>query len=179
MKLSQEMIHKSLTLKKFYLYPWFSSSIEPRYSINLIKIKDKEYIEIEFELSGDVKITDVNIINDNEQIIFIIKGRTNQSFEDEVYNGSKEFEFQPIIKRFINLPEVDILNQSFFDRIFGKDKNEKKKQYEIIILKEDNINNIIKKDNSQFGIYTIQIPIQRIETNKFKENEESTISYKG
>ena len=77
--------------------------------------------------------------------LFLIKGKTNQSFDDEVKNRFKEFEFQPIMKRFINLPEVDIVNQLFFDRIFGKDKNEKKKLYEIIILTEHNINNIIKK----------------------------------
>lgn len=170
MKLSQGMNNTNLTFKKFYINSKgihiFSSAIEPRYTTNLIQIKDEEYIEIEFELSGEVDIKEINHINDKEQIIFTIKGETKQSFDGEI--DKKEFEFQPIINRFIN--ETQVNDQTFFGRIFGKDENVKKKEYEIFVLKKSNI---IKTDRSKFGIYTIQIPIKRNEQdNSFEENTE-------
>ena len=118
-----------------------------------------------------MNITYQNNIIDKEQIIFIIKGTTKEIFDGEVNN----FEFQPIINRFITESEEGY--QTFFGRIFKRDKNIKKREYEIIILKEDNKGNkgnIINKDYSE---YTIQIPIQRAEVEtSFEENEEDTKS---
>ena len=173
MKLSPKMNGENLSFKKFYINSKgihiFSSGLEPRYSVNLIQIKEQEYIVIEFELSGEVEITELNHIIDKEQIIFLIKGTTKQVFDDEI----NKFEFQPIINRFITVSEEG--NQTIFGRIFRRDKNIKKREYEIIIfLKEEN-KSYINKKYSECGINTIQIPIQRSEVQtSFEENEEDT-----
>ena len=157
MKLSQENQEKEIKFKKFLINSKgvhiFSSSLEPKYSSKLIKIKDKEYIEIEFGLSGDVKNIDIyEPIIGKEQIIFIIKGKTNQKL-----NGENEFEFRPIINKYITVPE-----DGKFWGIFNKNS----KEYEIKIENykdfESNKDKYIKK-NSEYGIYTIQIPIKREE----------------
>jgi hypothetical protein len=87
-----------------------------------------------------------------EQIIFIIKGKTNQKL-----NGENEFEFRPIINKYITVPE-----DGKFWGIFNKNS----KEYEIKIENykdfESNKDKYIKK-NSEYGIYTIQIPIKREE----------------
>ena len=54
-----------------------------------------------------MKITEISHIFAKDQIIFIIKRTTNQSFdgECEVNKEFKEFEFQPIINKYISESE--------------------------------------------------------------------------
>ena len=145
--LSQELKDKKLIFKKFYINAKgihnFSSALEPRYSTDLIEINNNYYIEIEFELSGDIELKDNDIIcvTDKEQYVFTIKGKTIQNNED-MGNGPKDFEFQPIINRFLPIK--------------NEGKVASKKEYEIIVLKEKAI---INKDE-EYGIYNIKIPVK-------------------
>ena len=74
------MKNKNIIFKKFYINARgihnFSSALEPRYSTSLIEQEWKDYLEIEFELSGDVEIKEIFYATDKEQYIFIIKGKT-------------------------------------------------------------------------------------------------------
>ena len=147
--LSEELKkNKNIKFKKFYINARgihnFSSALEPRYSTSLIEQEGKDYFEIEFELSGNVEIKEKFYTTDKEQYVFTIKGKTNEVFETETNKESKEFEFQPIINRFIPL------------------KNQEKKEIEIIILKEDYK---ISSDD-EFGIYNIKVPIKKNIINK-------------
>ena len=150
--LAPELKNKNIIFKKFYINARgihnFSSALEPRYSTNLIKQDGKNYLEIEFELSGNVEIKEVTYSLDKEQYILTIKGKTNENIETN--SEFKEFEFQPIINRFIPF--------------IGKEKNiDENKQSEIIFLKEDY--KIIADE--EFGIYNIKTPIKLIEKKKF------------
>ena len=147
--LSEELKkNKNIKFKKFYINARgihnFSSALEPRYSTSLIEQEGKDYLEIEFELSGNVEIKDKSHATDKEQYVFTIKGKTNEVFETETNKESKEFEFQPIINRFI------------------PSKDNEKKEIEIIILKEDYK---ISSDD-EFGIYNIKVPIKKNIINK-------------
>ena len=146
--LSEELKNKNIDFKKFYINARgihkFLSALEPRYSTSLIEQEGKDYFEIEFELSGNVEIKEKFYTTDKEQYVFTIKGTTNEVFETETNKESKEFEFQPIINRFIPL------------------KNQEKKEIEIIILKEDYK---ISSDD-EFGIYNIKVPIKKNIINK-------------
>ena len=146
--LSEELKNKNIDFKKFYINARgihkFLSALEPRYSTSLIEQEGKDYFEIEFELSGNVEIKEKFYTTDKEQYVFTIKGKTNEVFETETNKESKEFEFQPIINRFIPL------------------KNQEKKEIEIIILKEDYK---ISSDD-EFGIYNIKVPIKKNIINK-------------
>ena len=147
--LSEELKkNKNIKFKKFYINARgihnFSSALEPRYSTSLIEQEGKDYFEIEFELSGNVEIKEKFYTTDKEQYVFTIKGKTNEVFETETNKESKEFEFQPIINRFI------------------PSKDNEKKEIEIIILKEDYK---ISSDD-EFGIYNIKVPIKKNIINK-------------
>ena len=147
--LSEELKkNKNIKFKKFYINARgihnFSSALEPRYSTSLIEQEGKDYFEIEFELSGNVEIKEKFYTTDKEQYVFTIKGTTNEVFETETNKESKEFEFQPIINRFI------------------PSKDNEKKEIEIIILKEDYK---ISSDD-EFGIYNIKVPIKKNIINK-------------
>jgi hypothetical protein len=141
--LSEELKNKNIIFKKFYINARgihnFSSALEPRYSTSLIEQEGKDYLEIEFELSGNVEIKEIFHATDKEQYVFTIKGKTNEVFETETNKESKDFEFQPIINRFIPL------------------KDQEKKDIAIIILKEDYK---ISSDD-EFGIYNIKFPIKK------------------
>ena len=145
--LSEELKNKNIIFKKFYINARgihnFSSALEPRYSTSLIEQEGKDYLEIEFELSGNVEIKEISHATDKEQYVFTIKGKTNEVFETETNKESKDFEFQPIINRFIPLKE-------------------EKKEIAIIILKEDYK---ISSDD-EFGIYNIKVPIKKNIINK-------------
>ena len=150
--LAPELKNKNIIFKKFYINARgihnFSSALEPRYSTNLIKQDGKNYLEIEFELSGNVEIKEVTYSLDKEQYILTIKGKTNENIETN--SEFKEFEFQPIINRFIPF--------------IGKEKNiDENKQLEIIFLKED----YKTIADEEFGIYNIKTPIKLIEKKKF------------
>ena len=146
--LSEELKNKNIDFKKFYINARgihkFLSALEPRYSTSLIEQEGKDYFEIEFELSGNVEIKEKFYTTDKEQYVFTIKGTTNEVFETETNKESKEFEFQPIINRFI------------------PSKDNEKKEIEIIILKEDYK---ISSDD-EFGIYNIKVPIKKNIINK-------------
>lgn len=145
--LSEELKNKNIIFKKFYINARgihnFSSALEPRYSTSLIEQEGKDYLEIEFELSGNVEIKEIFHATDKEQYVFTIKGKTDEVFETETNKESKDFEFQPIINRFIPLKE-------------------EKKEIAIIILKEDYK---ISSDD-EFGIYNIKVPIKKNIINK-------------
>ncbi len=145
--LSEELKNKNIIFKKFYINARgihnFSSALEPRYSTSLIEQEGKDYLEIEFELSGNVEIKEISHATDKEQYVFTIKGKTNEVFETETNKESKDFEFQPIINRFIPLKE-------------------EKKEIAIIILKED----YKKSSDDEFGIYNIKVPIKKNIINK-------------
>ena len=145
--LSEELKNKNIIFKKFYINARgihnFSSALEPRYSTSLIEQEGKDYLEIEFELSGNVEIKEIFHATDKEQYVFTIKGKTDEVFETETNKESKDFEFQPIINRFIPLKE-------------------EKKEIAIIILKED----YKKSSDDEFGIYNIKVPIKKNIINK-------------
>ena len=153
--------NKNIIFKKFYINARgihnFSSALEPKYSTSLIEQEGKDYIEIEFELSGIVDIKDISYATDKEQYVFTIKGQTTEVFETETIKESKDFEFQPIINRFIPL------------------RDNKKKESEIIILKED----FIKSSDDEFGIHNIKVHIKKniknIELSFDDEQDESII----
>ena len=142
--LSEELKNKNIIFKKFYINARgihnFSSALEPRYSTSLIEQEGKDYLEIEFELSGDVEIKEIFYVTDKEQYVFTIKGITKEVSDIETIKETKDFEFQPIINRFIPL------------------RDKEKKEYEIIILKEDYK---ISFDD-KFGIHNIKVHIKKI-----------------
>ena len=138
--LSPEMESSKIIFKKFYINARgihnFSSALEPRYSTDLIEIDNNYFIDIEFELPGKVEIDEKSYVVDNNQYIFTIKGKI---FEEEVESKQiREFEFQPIISRFIPY------------------QNEKNKEQSIIINQKSEW--IIDTDE-EFGIYNIKIPV--------------------
>ena len=137
-------------LYKYKRFHNFSSVLEPRYSTSLIEQEWKDYLEIEFELSGDVEIKEIFYATDKEQYVFIIKGKTKQSSDTETIKETKDPEFQLIINRFIPL------------------RDKEKKEYEIIILKEDYK---ISFDD-EFGIHNIKVHIRKIT----KSNDDSFVN---
>lgn len=154
--LSPEMESSKIIFKKFYINARgihnFSSALEPRYSTNLIEIDNNYFIDIEFELPGKVEIDEKSYVVDKEQYIFSIKGKI---FEEEESKEIREFEFQPIINRFIPCP------------------NEKKNEQEIII--NPNSEMVIDTDE-EFGIYNIKIPVKifiKKTIADFQESEDS------
>ena len=162
-ELKNKYKNKNIKFKKFYINARgihnFSSALEPKYSTSLIEQEGKDYIEIEFELSGivDIKDKDISYVTDKEQYVFTIKGQTTEVFETETIKESKDFEFQPIINRFIPL------------------RDKEKKELEIIILKED----FIKSSDDEFGIHNIKVHIKKniknIELSFDDEPDESII----
>ena len=155
-ELSPELKNKQIKFKKFYINARgihnFSSAIEPKYSTDLIEIDGKKYIEIEFELSGDVTITEKSHVTDKEQYIFTIKGTTHNEGE----NSKKDFEFQPIINRFLPIKDED-------NNII------KNRESEIIISKEG----ILTSNDEKYGIHNIKIPINLNEKITGFEDEEN------
>ena len=125
----------------------FLNSIEPRYSSRKIKKKDKDYLEIVFEMFGKIKDSlkiekDYDI--DNNQIIITIKGETEEVIKkknEEIYGNLKysEFEFQVKIEQYIP----------------NKETNEPNKFFEIEITDEPPE----KEEDIECGIYTYLFPI--------------------
>ena len=132
-----ELTGKNLKFKKYYINArgihHFSSVLEPRYSTNVIELEGKNYIEIEFELSGNVEIKEVNPEIDKEQYLITIKGTTDRGGENL---QPRDFEFQPVVNMFIP----------------GKDE-----ELQIIIQKKEK--EIIDHDD-EFGIHNIRLPIR-------------------
>ena len=128
----------------------FFSTIEPYYSAEIIGENDKFYIEVEFEMYGNLKDIKSKVNRQNNQYFITIQGNVEQldEYKADKYYGNleyKEFYFQVIFE------------QSF---PFKNEKNEIESAKEYIII---NINNIIEKGKDQLnginGIYTIKYPI--------------------
>jgi len=58
--------------------------LEPRYSTKLIELNNKQNIEIEFELSGNLNFTEASYVYNKEKYIMTIKGQINDDLENEV-----------------------------------------------------------------------------------------------
>ena len=151
--LASDLKDKKLNFKKLYTNSKgihnFYSVFEPKYSTDLIELDGKNYLEIEFELSGKVEITEITPVIDKEQYIITIKGKSEEEGEKKEI---KEFEFQPIINRF--LP--------------SKNKN---KEIQITIPQKVNP---IRSADEQYGIYNIKLLVKLTEINinfEFEGNE--------
>jgi len=151
--LASDLKDKKLNFKKLYTNSKgihnFYSVFEPKYSTDLIELDGKNYLEIEFELSGKVEITEITPVIDKVQYIITIKGTSEEVGEKKEI---KEFEFQPIINRF--LP--------------SKNKN---KEIQITIPQKVNP---IKSADEQYGIYNIKLLVKLTEINinfEFEGNE--------
>ena len=135
----------------------FSSAIEPIYSINLIEINNKDYIEIEMEMYGKVVMKVDKIICPNQYIISI-KGKNDKILEDDDEDNKiemqgnlefNEFELQVIINRYMPYQA-----QENNEKKINKKAND---EIEIILLKEKEV---IEND-TKYGIYKIKIPYKK------------------
>lgn len=161
--LSPELKNKEINLKKLFINSKgihnFSSALEPRYSTKLIELNNKQYIEIEFELSGNINFTEASYVINKEQYIMTIKGQIKDDFENEVNSKLKEFEFQPIINRFI--PHKN-----------GEGIIEKNKEDEIVITEnEKSLEKLIECDE-EYGIYNLKMEIMLSLKSKFLEDND-------
>ena len=161
--LSPELKNKTINLKKLFINSKgihnFSSALEPRYSTNLIELNNKRYIEIEFELSGNINFTEASYITNKEQYIITIKGQINDDIENEIKSKLKQFEFQPIINRFIPYRN-------------GENIIEKNKEYEIIIIEREKLLEKLIECDEEYGIYNLKLEIKMILKNTFFEDSE-------
>lgn len=88
-----------------------------------------------------------------------IKGQINEEIENEINSKIKEFEFQPIINRFIPYRNGDNII-------------EKNKEYEITIIeREKSLEKLIECDE-EYGIYNLKIEINMDLKNTFFEDSE-------
>lgn len=161
--LSPELKNKTINLKKLFINSKgihnFSSALEPRYSTNLIELNNKRYIEIEFELSGNINFTEASYITNKEQYIITIKGQINDDIENEIKSKLKQFEFQPIINRFIPYRN-------------GENIIEKNKEYEIIIIEREKLLEKLIECDEKYGIYNLKLEIKMILKKTFFEDSE-------
>ena len=119
----------------------FLSAIEPRYSSRIIKKENKYYLEIEFELYGQL-INEIKTeidIDDNNQYLISFNGKVEETNKNskKLYNKNinkileyGEFYFQAIIKKYIKINDKD----------FELDLNENAEPSKIL-------------DESKFGVY--------------------------
>ena len=166
---------EKLNLKRIFINPsgiqTFSYAIEPLYSINLIEINGKDYIEIEFEIYGKIDINNLNIEKNiaPTQYIISVKGKTKKVLDDDnededlILEGNlefTEFEFQVLIKRYLPFQSQEMEKEK------EKHSNE---EIEIILLNESEI----KEEDPEYGIYKIKFPYKKnILTNSDDENED-------
>ena len=121
----------------------FLSAIEPLYSSRIIKKENKYYLEIEFELYGQL-INEIKIdmdIDDNNQYLISFSGRVEEINKNNkiIYekNFNKileygEFYFQAIIKSYIKINDKD---------------------FQLDVLDINKVEPIKILDESQFGVY--------------------------
>lgn len=136
----------------------FSSAIEPIYSINLIEINTKDYIEIEMEMYGKVVDMKIEKIFCPNQYIISIKGKNNKVLDDDdednkiIMQGNlefNEFELQVIINRYMPYQAQENNEQNI-----NKKAND---EIEIILLKEK----YEIEEDTKYGIYKIKIPYKK------------------
>ena len=175
--LSPEMKNNKIVFKKFYINARgihnFSSALEPKYSTDLIEINNNLFIDIEFELPGKVEIDEKSYVVEKDQYIFTIKGKIYEEESKEI----REFEFQPIINRYIPCQNDKNKEQEI---IINQNKNDKNKEQEIIINQNKNSEMLVDTDE-EFGIYNIKIPITTYIKNtlaSFQESEDDDDSNK-
>lgn len=157
----KEKIDK-LNLKRVYVNAKgiqnFSSAIEPIYSINLIEINKKDYIEIEMEMYGKVEKMKIEKIICPNQYIISIKGNNKKILDDDdldnniIMQGNlefNEFELQAIINRYMPYQAQENNEQKI-----DKKANE---EIEIILLNEK----YETEEDTKYGIYKIKIPYKK------------------
>ena len=136
----------------------FSSAIEPIYSINLIEINKKDYIEIEMEMYGQILDMKIEKIFCPNQYIISIKGKNKKVLDDDdednkiIMQGNlefNEFELQVIINRYMPYQAQENNEQKI-----NKKSND---EIEIILLNED----YEKEEDTKYGIYKIKFPYKK------------------
>jgi hypothetical protein len=136
----------------------FSSAIEPIYSINLIEINKKDYIEIEMEMYGQILDMKIEKIFCPNQYIISIKGKNKKVLDDDdednkiIMQGNlefNEFELQVIINRYMPYQAQENNEQKI-----NKKSND---EIEIILLNE----HYEKEEDTKYGIYKIKFPYKK------------------
>ena len=157
-KLTNQKNVEDIHFKNFYFDGEMYRNTEPLYSCKMVKIDDKDYLEITFEMYGKItKIqSDINYYDNNdnndEKIIIEVKGKSEEFELDFLKNEDKYEKFgQP--KGNLNYSEFD------FQVVIDNRKEIKNKKYYIDIENDEPIRN--SDENS--GIHSLLFPINLYE----------------
>ena len=139
----------------------YSSAIEPRYSTDLVELNGKQYLQIEYEIYGNIIDLNINKDLDNEQYIISVKGKIgeiNKIQKESNKEGNlefNEFEFQAIINMYIQ----------------SKNENDKKKSNKMIEIVIEGDSPIIDDSDKKYGIYRIRYEIKTNEIYNYSDDE--------